>query len=66
MIMYGFMQKNKIVEGYYVKYNIANGSISLIGHDKADKKNIDGVSGGTITSIERYDISILGDNYRWI
>ena len=58
--------KNKIVEGYYVKYNIANGSISLIGHDKADKKNIDGVSGGTITSIERYDISVLGDNYRWI
>ena len=58
--------KNKIVEGYYTKYDIANGSIALIGHDKVDKKNIDRVSGGAITSIERYDISVLGDNYRWI
>lgn len=57
---------NKIVEGYYVGYDINKGRISLIGHDKADKKNIDRVSGGTIASIERYDISVLGDNYRWI
>ena len=57
---------NKIVEGYYVGYDIDSGRISLIGHDKADKKNTDRISGGTITSIERYDISVLGDNYRWI
>ena len=57
---------NKIVEGYYVGYDIDSGRVSLIGHDKADKKNTDRISGGTITFIERYDISILGDNYRWI
>lgn len=58
--------ENKIVEGYYVGYDIDSSRISLIGHDKADKKSTDRISGGMITLIERYDISVLGDNYRWI
>ena len=59
---------NEIVEGYYVKYNTNNGSLKLIKHSETSKNDNDLISKAakTATLIERYDISILGDNYRWL
>lgn len=59
---------NKIEEGYYVKYGINNGAIQLIHHSSAnkDKDSLIQVSGRSATEIQRFDISILGDNYKWI
>lgn len=60
--------KNEIREGYYVKYNVANGAIQLL-PNYAPRKN-EGtfiqVYGKNAQTIERYDISVLGDNYRWL
>ena len=59
---------NRIVEGYYVKYGITDGTLNLMNHDQTSKDNLSlkHIGRGTITFIERYDISVLGDNYRWI
>lgn len=59
---------NKIIEGYYVKYGISGGTLNLIPHSQTSKANLDllHISPKAASSIERYDISILGDNYRWI
>lgn len=60
--------KNEIREGYYVKYNVANGAMQLL-PNYAPGKNQDTfvqVYGKNAQAIERYDISILGDNYRWL
>lgn len=55
---------NKIVEGYYVKYGSASGQMVLIKHSSAGKKESDLItcSARSAVSIERHDISILGDN----
>ena len=59
---------NKIKEGYYVKYNISNGDLQVISHQSASKgaDELSHVSPRSATLIERYDISVLGDNYRWL
>ncbi len=60
--------KNEIREGYYIKYNIANGAMQLL-PNYAPGKNQDTfvqAYGKNAQAIERYDISILGDNYRWL
>ena len=59
---------NKIKEGYYVKYNISNGDLQVISHQSASKgaDELLHVSPRSATLIERYDIAILGDNYRWL
>lgn len=59
---------NKIKEGYYVKYGINNGAMQVISHSTAnkDKDNLIQISPRSANLIERYDISILGDNYRWL
>ena len=59
---------NKIKEGYYVKYNISNGDLQVISHQSASKgaDELLHVSPRSATLIERYDISVLGDNYRWL
>lgn len=59
---------NEIVEGYYVKYNTNDGSLKLIKHSETSKNdnNLISKSAKTATLIERYDISALGDNYRWL
>ena len=56
--------KNKIVEGYYVKYGSASGQMILLPHAAARKDDDTFVtcSARSATLIERYDISILGDN----
>lgn len=60
--------KNKIVEGYYVKYDIVNAVVQLITHDTPgkDKSKLIKVSARSATEIQCFDISILGDNYRWL
>jgi CRISPR-associated protein, csn1 family len=59
---------NEIVEGYYVKYNTNDGSLKLIKHSETSKNDNDLISKSakTATLIKRYDISVLGDNYRWL
>lgn len=57
---------NQIIEGYYVKYNINSGQVSLISHSQADKENLLQTSPRVATDIQRFDISILGDNFKWI
>ena len=59
---------NKIKEGYYVKYGSASGQTILLSHESASKDNDTYLtcSARSATLIERYDISVLGDNYRWL
>lgn len=59
---------DKIKEGYYVKYGSASGQMILLSHASASKDNDTYLtcSARSATLIERYDISILGDNYRWL
>lgn len=60
--------KNEIREGYYVKYNVANGAMQLLPNYAPGKNQgtFVQVYGKNAQAIERYDISILGDNYRWL
>lgn len=56
---------DKVVEGYYVKYNIANGGVTLRKHFSPGA-SLDFKTGAkSATSIQRLDINVLGDNYRW-
>ncbi len=60
--------KNEIREGYYVKYNVANGAMQLL-PNYAQGKNQNTfvqVYGKNAQAIEHYDVSVLGDNYRWL
>lgn len=59
-----FIYENKIVEGYYVKYNINGGRVSLIPHNQANKDNLIVCSLGSVKEIQKLDISVLGDNYK--
>ena len=58
---------NKVMEGYYVKWNISSGVMSIISHYSSGKSNdkLREISPRSATLIERYDISVLGDNYKW-
>ncbi len=56
-----------VIEGYYVKYDIAGATISVIRHNQPDKGKdaiIRKSLGGAI-SVEVIPISILGDNYKF-
>ncbi len=53
---------NEIKEGYYVKYGSAAGQIYIIQQSAANKDNLIAISARSAVSIERFDISILGDN----
>lgn len=60
---------SKIKEGYYVSFNINNGAMQVMPHGAANKSNNDSliqISPRSANLIERYDIAILGDNYRWL
>ena len=59
---------NKVKEGYYVKWNISSGVMSIISHYSPGKSKdkLREISPRSATLIERYDISVLGDNYRWL
>lgn len=60
--------KNKILEGYYSGYDVSGGTVVLHPHftPSKDIKVANRVSARSATLIERYDISVLGDNYRWL
>lgn len=61
-----FYFANRISEGYYRGYDSASGQTSILDHSAANQDKITRVSARSAVSIERYDISILGDNYKWI
>lgn len=54
-------------EGYYVKYAISGGNMTFIKHSTSSKDTSEliAVSGRPAFRIERLDINVLGDNYRW-
>ena len=60
--------ENRVEEGYYVMYGIAVGQMVLLPHEVSgkDQKTMRSISPRSAASIERYDISVLGDNYRWL
>ena len=60
-----FYYDDHITEGYYVKYGITGGTISLVEHNNPSKADLDMIhcSVGTATNIRKLNISILGDNY---
>ena len=59
---------NEIKEGYYVSFNINNGAMQVMSHSAVNKSNdsLIQISPRSANLIERYDISVLGDNYRWL
>jgi len=59
---------NEIREGYYASFNINNGAMQVMPHDATNKSNdsLIQISPRSANLIERYDIAILGDNYRWL
>ncbi|PID32125.1 type II CRISPR RNA-guided endonuclease Cas9 [Candidatus Saccharibacteria bacterium] len=52
----------RVEEGYYRGYNVANGQMDLLFHADANSDNIMRKNKRSAISIERFDISILGDN----
>jgi len=56
---------NRVIEGYYIGYDIDNTRISVIRHNQPQKKaTIRKVLNGAI-DVETIPISILGDNYKF-
>ena len=55
---------NETKEGYYVNYNVNNGAMKLVRHlaSGKDTEQLIQVSGRSAISIERFDVSVLGDN----
>lgn len=56
---------DKTVEGYYVKYGVSGGALSLIEHNSTSKADSDMIhcSVGSAVNIKKLNISVLGDNY---
>lgn len=59
---------NKVIEGYYSGYDCASGQMTVIDHSVASKEGEcrKRISARSATLIERLDISVLGDSYRWL
>lgn len=56
---------NRVEEGYYVMYGIAVGQMVLLKHSAPGKSETKSISPRSATLIERLDINVLGDNYKW-
>ena len=56
---------NRVEEGYYVMYGIAVGQMVLLKHSAPGKSETKSISPRSATKIERLDINVLGDNYKW-
>lgn len=56
---------DSIVEGYYVKYDIGVGTVSLVTHNQAQKDTYIRRPLGSATEAKVLPISILGDNYEF-
>lgn len=61
-----FEDEGKNVEGYYIQYGSSNAAIDLLPMHASGKDQRITCSARLAIKIERYDISILGDNYRWL
>ena len=61
-----FDDERKNVEGYYIQYGSSNAAIDLLPMYASGKDQRITCSARLAIKIERYDISILGDNYRWL
>lgn len=61
-----FDDERKNVEGYYIQYGSSNAAIDLLPMHASGKDQRITCSARLAIKIERYDISILGDNYRWL
>lgn len=59
---------DNVEEGYYVTYDSGSGRITVMDAASPNKEGINRhrISPRSATLIERYDIAILGDNYRWL
>lgn len=60
-----FMFGDSIREGYYVKYDINGGGITLLPQTAASKEQSFKIGARISDGIERLDINVLGDNYHW-
>lgn len=60
-----FDDTKKNVEGYYIQYGSSNAAIDLLPMQAAKKEQRIVCSARLATRIERYDINVLGDNYKW-
>ncbi|MDO4870713.1 MAG: type II CRISPR RNA-guided endonuclease Cas9 [Candidatus Saccharibacteria bacterium] len=58
---------DNVEEGYYVTYDSGSGRITAIDAASPNKEGVNRhrISPRSANLIERYDVSILGDNYRW-
>ena len=56
---------NRVEEGYYVMYGIAVGQMVLLKHSAPGKSETKSISPRSAIKIERLDINVLGDNYKW-
>ena len=56
---------DRVEEGYYVMYGIAVGQMVLLKHSAPGKSETKSISPRSATKIERLDINVLGDNYKW-
>ena len=61
-----FEDERKNVEGYYIQYGSSNAAIDLLPMHASGKDQRITCSARLAIKIERYDISVLGDNYRWL
>ena len=61
-----FEDERKNVEGYYIQYGSSNAAIDILPMQAAGKDQRITCSARLAIRIERYDISVLGDNYRWL
>jgi len=54
-------------EGYYAKYGVAGGTLSLMHHNQTSKDNMDLIhcSVSSAANVEVQNISILGDNFKF-
>lgn len=57
----------RVIEGYYVKYNSSSGNICLMAHNQSSKKDsvFINCSLGSAIDVAAIVISILGDNYKF-
>ena len=58
---------DKVIEGYYVKYGVNGGTLSLVHHNQTSKGDLDMIhcSVGSAIDIELISISVLGDTYKF-
>lgn len=56
---------DKVVEGYYVKYGVATGQITILAHNQPDKDHTSTCALGSAAVVELIPISVLGDSYKF-